>query len=78
MRGCRLPLDDAIVIQLSLGCQHDGVLLLGDLKQSGLGEPFCDVTDHSWQQLFGGDSRQGTNCVFHCLRRNKRPRNIQK
>ena len=27
-----LPLDDAVVIQHSVGCQHDGILLPGDLS----------------------------------------------
>jgi len=62
-----LPLDDAIVIQLSLWRLHDVILLPGDLKQGSLGKPFDDVIDHSWQQFVGGEAREGTDCVFHRL-----------
>lgn len=45
-RDCVLPLDDAVVVQFSFRCQHDGILLPGDLEQSRLGKPFGDMTDY--------------------------------
>lgn len=62
-----LPLDDAVVVQLSLRHLHDVILLSGDLQQSRLGEPLHNMADHTWQQLVGGQDAEGTNCIFHCL-----------
>ena len=44
---CVLPLDDAVVVQLSLGGQHDGVLLPGDVEQSGASELLDHMTHDS-------------------------------
>ena len=66
-----LPLDDAVVVQLSLGCLHDGVLLPGDLKQSGAGEALGHMTDNPRQQLVGREAGEGADCIFHSLRRKR-------
>lgn len=69
---CVLPLDDAVVVQLSLRGLHDGVLLPGDVQKTGLGETFHDVTHHPRQQLVWREEAQSADRVFHRLaKRNK-------
>lgn len=62
-----LPLDDALVIQLSLRGEHDGILLPGDLPQRRIGQPLCHMLHHPWQQLDGRETGQGTDRIPYSL-----------
>lgn len=72
-----LPLDDALVIELSFRGEHDGILLLGDVGESRSGKALGDMTDHLWEQLVWGEARKGADRVFHCLRSKTPPLKIQ-
>lgn len=62
-----LPLDDALVIQLSLRGEHDGVLHSGDLPQRRVGQPLFHMLHHPRQQLDRRETGQGTNRIPYSL-----------